>query len=206
MEKKTATIISYIFHPLFIPTYIYLLLFSQSNFFTLSLTAHGQRVVLLLIFITTALVPLAILLLLFKNTAIKEKLIMEKRQERILPLIICTVFYYANYYILANAQLHPVFQVLNIVLSLNIVVALIISFFIKISLHSIAWGAFVGILIAISILFQTPYFIGILLAIFIAGTVATSRLIVKSHQEKEIYLGFLTGFLISSAAFFLYFL
>jgi hypothetical protein len=205
MEKKIATIISYVFHPLFIPTYVYLLLFSQSNFFTLSLTDYGQKVVLLLIFITTSLAPLAILLLLFKIKAIKEKLIMEKRQERILPLIICTVFYYANYYILANAQLHPIFQVLNIVLSLNIVVALIISFFIKISLHSIAWGAFIGVFLAISVLFQTPYFVGILGLVFIAGLVGSARLILKSHQTKEIYLGYLTGFVISLAALILYF-
>ena len=205
MEKKIAQIISVITHPLLLPTYIYLLLFSKPAFYTLSLTAQGHKTVILIVFITTAITPLSIILLLFRNKSIKDKLMMEKRQERIFPLIVVAMFYYANYYVLSGLPLHPAFQVLNIVFSINIVIALIISFFWKISLHTISWGALVGVLCAFTVILQTPFLTYILAGIIVSGIVASARLILKSHQNSEVYLGFLTGFAVSIISFILYF-
>jgi len=205
MEKKIAQIISVITHPLLVPTYIYLILFSKPAFYTLSLTAQGHKTVVLIVFIITAITPLSIILLLFRNKSIKEKLMMEKRQERIFPLIVVAFFYYANYYVLSGIPLHPVFHVLNILFSVNIVITLIISFFWKISLHTISWGAFVGVLSVFTVLLQTPFLLYILVGILLSGIVATARLILKSHQNLEIYLGFLTGFLVSIFTYLLYF-
>lgn len=206
MEKKIVQIVSVLTHPLLLPTYIYLVLFSIPAYYNLTLTSHGQRTVIFVVFIATALTPLSIILLLLRNKSIKDKIVMEKRHERILPLIITSLFYYANYYLLATIPLHPVYQIINIIFSIIIVVALIVSFFWKVSLHMIGWGALVGILIAFSLFMESNLLWYILGAICISGIVASARLILKSHHNNQVYLGFLMGFGISIISFFIYFL
>ena len=73
--------------------------------------------------------------------------------------------------------------------------------FYKISFHTIAAGSLVSLLMNImpySSYNLTPLFI---LSIVLAGLIATSRLILKAHEPKEVYMGLLAGYF---AMFFSY--
>jgi membrane-associated phospholipid phosphatase len=57
----------------------------------------------------------------------------------------------------------------------------------------IAMGGIVGLIIGLIFRLNADMLFYLALAIIVSGVVATSRLILKAHNPKEIYSGFLLG-------------
>jgi 4-hydroxybenzoate polyprenyltransferase len=73
-----------------------------------------------------------------------------------------------------------------------------INFWWKISIHSVGAGALAATVFVLSLKMHTPllwYMIPVILA---AGLILTSRLKLNSHNPNQVWVGFLTGFLVIS--------
>jgi len=191
--STTARITSIIFHPLLIPTIGFLLLFSSGFYFAV-IPWNLKWFILMVIFISTCLIPAISIRLLSISPRFDLK--MEKGTDRVLPLIFSSISFYMGYLILGRIQSFSVFQ-LFLVASILVQIALvIISLQWKISAHSAAIGGLVGGFFALSVRLQeNPVFILISL-ILISGMVCTSRLILQKHTNLQVYSGFLLGLLI----------
>jgi hypothetical protein len=195
--STTARITSIIFHPLLIPTIGFLLLFSSGLYFAV-IPWNLKRFILLVVFISTCLIPLISIGLLSVSPRFDIK--MEKGTDRVLPLIFSSISFYMGYLILGRIQSFPVFQVFLVASILVQIALVIISLQWKISAHAAAIGGLVGGFFALSIRLQeNPVFILILL-ILISGIVCTSRLILQKHTNSQVYSGFLLGLLIMGLA------
>jgi hypothetical protein len=195
--STTARITSIIFHPLLIPTIGFLLLFSSGLYFAV-IPWNLKRFILLVVFISTCLIPLISIGLLSVSPRFDVK--MEKGTDRVLPLIFSSISFYMGYLILGRIQSFPVFQVFLVASILVQIALVIISLQWKISAHAAAIGGLVGGFFALSIRLQeNPVFILILL-ILISGIVCTSRLILQKHTNSQVYSGFLLGLLIMGLA------
>jgi hypothetical protein len=76
--------------------------------------------------------------------------------------------------------------------------AAIITFFWKISVHSLGIGGIVGILLIISSMVpESPVNYLLLAAILISGIVLSARLKLQAHTQAQVYVGFLLGLFIS---------
>lgn len=121
---------------------------------------------------------------------------MESRQERILTLAISGVFYYLTWWMLRHMHLSLVFQLFMIGTFYTLVSTVLINLFWKISLHMVAAGGATGLFISISLLLIQPVQAIIVLTILMSGIIGFARLKLESHNQAQIYLGWIVGFFV----------
>ena len=201
MKKSLATTVSWVAHPLLMPTFLFLLL---QKFVPGILEPMGQRVtlyLLLLIFITTFLIPVLSLLGLRGARSI-SRISMEERKDRLLPFTFITIFYFITAYLFrVKLELNPVLQIMLISISLIVLTVTIITFFWKISIHAAGAGGLAGFLLALAYLYPDHRiylpFAGMLL---LSGMIMSSRLKLNAHSPAQVYGGFMLGMAISFAS------
>ena len=187
---KTARIISIIGHPIFHPTWmmIILLLSGLTRF-----TPGNDLSFLTITFAMTFLVP-ALIIVMMKRWHVIESFEMENRDDRLGPLFIMIMFLYVTLRFFNKIQLFSIFSFYLTTVIVVTILAFIITFFWKISLHALGWGnltACLFIMTLASARLYLPYFIG---SIIISGIVAAVRLKLESHSNAQIYSGFAMGF------------
>ena len=191
----TARVTSFIFHPLLIPTFGFLLLFNSDFYFSI-LPWNVKRYMLLVVFLSTCVLPAISILIL--SLSPKFDLNMEKNTDRVLPLFISSISYYLGYLLLKRLPVFPVYDVL-LIGSVLVQIALIpISMRWKISAHAAAIGGLFGGVLGLSFRLQENPVHLLSLLILTAGLVGSSRLILEKHTQSQVYAGFLTGFWILS--------
>jgi hypothetical protein len=187
-----AKLVSYVFHPLFIPTYVFLtlsLLFPTD----FQVTQRPFKIQLISIFWMSAFFPAFATFLLWK-LKFAESILLKTQKERIAPYIITMVFYWWLWYLSKNFTDQPfVLRAFFLGVFLTTPPALVINNFIKISMHAIAVGSAAMFMIVVAFFYGTQLTLPISVAIFIGGLVCTSRLVISDHTNKEIYLGFGLG-------------
>ncbi len=196
--SASARITSIVFHPLLIPTLGFLLLFNSGFYFTL-IPWGLKRMILMVVFLSTCLLPALSIGLLGINQKIDLK--MDKNSDRILPLILSSIFYYAGYMVLQRLPIFPIYKFFLVASILVQIALLFISLKWKISAHSAAIGGLLGGFLAMSFLFQENPLLILTLLVLISGMVVTSRLILEKHTNSQVYSGFLIGFLIMISVF-----
>jgi len=196
--KVLARIVSYVFHPLLFPTYgLLMLLAANPNRFG----PFGEKlhiVWLIIIFALTFLFP-AVWLLMMKRLEMIDSLNLETTKERIVPLIATATFYlWTAWMFKSNVNMKIPTDKLIFYMMLGscftIFMALCINIFMKISLHTLGAGNLLGImlpLIRISTFDLRFVFVALIL---VAGIIGASRLILKAHNQREIFTGYFVGF------------
>jgi membrane-associated phospholipid phosphatase len=199
--RRTALILSYLFQPLVVPSLIFLfLLFPVPQITGLSLVEKGF--VLLMIFLTTFIIPLFSLITM-RLTNNLTSFQMESKEDRLFPFTMVTGFYILSTYLFhAKFKLEPIFVQTLATITICLVIMTGITFFWKISAHMTGISGFLAI-ISVTILKFSDYdllyyFLGIIL---LAGTIASSRLYLNAHTPLEVLGGFLLGFTVCFGAF-----
>ncbi len=187
-----AKIISYLFHPLFVPLYAVLLFFQLNAYTLLNYPWSLKIIVILIVFITTILVPFLLTYLFYR----KKYLVsfeMHNKEERNLPFIVTSIFYFITYNMFNQLKLPSIFQLFMLGGCILTVVLLFINYKWKISVHLAGIGTLVGAFIAISLLYsiEIPFLIHVL--IIVSGLIGFARLQLNSHTPLQIYTGFLLG-------------
>lgn len=193
ISNSIARVTSIVFHPLLMPTLGFFLLFNSGFYFAL-LPWSVKKFILLVVFLSTCVLPALCIGLLALNP--KFDMNMEKNTDRVLPLMLSSVFYYLGYLILQRIPIFPIYNFFIVASILVQIALLVISLKWKISAHSAAIGGLVGGFFGLSFRLQeNPVHILILL-VLIAGIVGTARLILGKHSNLQVYAGFLLGFLV----------
>jgi hypothetical protein len=216
--RAGAHFFSIVFHPLFIVTYMSLILLWTNPF------AFGYRHVaeantlLIIIVMTTVTLP-AIAVLMMKMLGWVSSFSLEDQHERIGPYIVAGIMYLSLYLHLTRAESFPVslrIAVLGTIMGLWS--CFFINNFTKVSVHAAGMGGLVAMVALTKLTFgYNQAHIGLfgganlvvpvdtLLygSIIMAGAVCTSRLILKAHILKEVYLGFIVGLVSIAVAYFI---
>jgi hypothetical protein len=189
-----AKIISYIFHPLFVPVYVaaFLLVVAEPYFFTSSSPAR-KILEIIRFFILYSFFPL-VTVLLCKALGFLQSIYLKTQKERIIPYIACNVYYFFMAYVLRHQSEYAP-EVVQFAMAIFIAssAGLIANIYMKVSMHAISMGIllmFMGILAPLQPVNYTLY---VSIAVLIAGLVCTARLIVSDHTPKEIYVGLIIG-------------
>jgi hypothetical protein len=189
--NNLAKIISAVFHPLLMPVYGMLIVFSAPTIFGY-LPVNVKKILLLIIVINDVLVPL-FLMPYFRLRNIISSWTIEDRRERTIPLIATSFFYSVTVYITLKFHI-PLFIKSFILASALLVIAVtLINFWWKISIHSVGAGALLALIAILSIKMQTPLPWLLIAAIISAGMVMSSRLWLESHKPGEVWSGFFLG-------------
>ena len=192
METRLAKILSYVLHPLLLPTYATLLSLNLPLFLMYTLNFEAKVWLILLVFGFTFLLPVSVIVIMVYFRVIKS-LEIEQSSQRTLPLLFAVVSYYALLYLLHKSGL-PAYFLYFIYGALFVLLAgVMINLVYKISLHSLAWGAAVASIIGISLKMEIDIPVIIITSILIAGLAGYSRLKLNAHNYTQVYMGFVTG-------------
>lgn len=193
-EDFFAKIISYLLHPLLMPTYGILLVLNLETYIALITPPVVKKAVYVITFVSTFLFPAVSVLILLKFKSISD-LEIRARADRKLPYIITAVSYTAGYYLIVS--LIPVSKVLNLLLlgaNAGVIIGLIINYWWKISAHMIGIGGVLGIVVGLAFRLSADLRNVIALIAVLAGLVGYARLKLKAHSPEEVYAGFIVGF------------
>lgn len=191
MSEKLAKAVSYIFHPVLIPT-LGLLLLLNSGFYFSMLSWEAKRFVLLVVFFTTCILPMLSVAIMALNP--KFDIAMPKNRDRILPLLASSIFYYLGFILLSKVQAFNELKLFMLASVLVIIALLVISFRWKISNHMAAIGGLAGTLFALSFRSGVNPVYSILIVVLVSGLVGTVRLILGKHNLWQIIAGYVLGF------------
>lgn len=195
-----AKIVSWIFHPLLLATYLF-------GLFTLFLPAgmhpireDGQLKFVLLIFCVTFVLP-ALNIFLFKALGTIGSVTLQDRRERIVPFSFVAVLYVIVTWLLyARTRIAIDDNLLKflVLIDVMVLVATFITFFYKVSVHSMAVWGFIGILLPLNkISEEGKLFIPTIIAILLAGVIMAARLQLNAHTPREVMTGAIAGLLVS---------
>jgi membrane-associated phospholipid phosphatase len=193
MPEKLAKIVSALFHPVLLPTLGFLLMFS-SGFYDSMLTIEAKQFIVLVIFFSTATLPMLAIAILALNS--KFDFLMPDSRDRIIPLLFASVFYYIGFILLSRIHFIPMFKLFMIASVLLIVALLLISFKWNISIHSAATGAVTATLLALSFRTGMNPVIAIIIVVIVSGLVGTARLLLNKNNLLQVAAGYLLGLII----------
>jgi hypothetical protein len=200
--RITAKIISWIFHPVFVPVYIILfLLYIHPSVFAGTIGSDKQWVllsdkqwVLLQAISMYGFFPLVTVLLL-KALNFISSVFLDTQRDRIIPFVICNIWYFWIWYVWRNLPGSPrEIIVLSMAIFLASAIGLMANIYMKISMHAIAMGVAISFILLLAVIQPVSSGVYISVAMLIGGLVCTARFIVSDHTQKEIYGGLLAGF------------
>lgn len=193
MSVKLAKFISIIFHPILVPALGFLLLLT-SGFYDSMLTTDAKRFILIVIFFSTATLPMLAVAILALNS--KFDILMPNNRDRIIPLFFASVFYYIGFVLLSKIHFIPMFKLYMIASVLLIVALLLISFKWNISIHMAAIGAVTATFFALSFRGGVNPVNAIVIVIIVSGLVGTARLVLNKNNLLQVAAGYILGIII----------
>lgn len=201
INNSLARVISYVFHPLFMPTYgmgmIYLLgKVPGFNIYSSDLDQEVAKFTLLSVFIATGVLPVLVALVL-KKLKVVSSLTMPKKEERFLPFLLTGIMYLTLFCLLRFYWILPldvvIFQIM-LGATLATFIGMVITFSWKISVHMIGVGGVVGITTVVSKVTDEVMLLPLIVSIICAGLVGFGRLQLKAHTLEQVVAGFFLGF------------
>lgn len=187
---KTAKIISIIGHPIFHPTWMMVILILTG---ITSFIPYNNSIFLAITVLMTCLIP-GLVIMMIKRWGLIKSMEMENRDDRPGPLFIMLLFLYAAYRYFNKIPTMSIFSFYLTSVIVVTVLAFVVSFFWKISLHTLGWGSFVAFLFIMTTVSMRIYLLYFIASIVISGIVAAARLKLESHSNTQIYVGFAMGF------------
>jgi hypothetical protein len=198
-----AHLISVVFHPLFIPTYIFLFLMQVVPYEFAGITPWELTLRLFSVFWWTAFVPAFAIFLLWRLQFVNGIMLLTQR-ERIIPFVLVMLFYWWQYYLSRHFTDQPiVLKFFYLGIFLSTVIGLIVNNYMKISLHGMAAGGAVAAVILFSWFYALPLWIYILSVTLLVGLIASARLLISDHSNKEVYAGLISGMICQLLAYLL---
>jgi len=195
-----ANILSYVLHPVFMPTIMTAVIYWLWPLSFAGVTVQQFRMWLLSIGITTAFFPLFTLLLM-KGLGFLNSFRLETTRERIIPLMATMIFYFWVSHVFNNIPSPLIIKVLLLGNFWGIIALFMFNIFVKISLHTTAAGSIVAIFLLMVMISPVNMLLPFFIALIIAGIMGTIRLILAAHTPAEIWLGYITGFLVQLGAY-----
>ncbi len=198
--KWPANLLSYLFHPIFIPLYAVLfLVYVHPSYFSGFSDSIKFRTILILV--QNAIFYPLFCILLLKGVGFITSIYLRTQQDRIIPYIACGIFFFWVFLVFKQQPIYPrILPAFMLGVFIASSAALIANIYFKISMHAIGLGGWLGLFLVIALsnsMLMTWPLAGVIL---ITGLVCTSRLLVSDHSPKEIYTGLALGVLSQFAA------
>ena len=186
METRFARLLSYILHPLLLPTLSFPVIYSLPTVFSQGLPFKALLWLFVTVFLFTFIIPVIGTLLLLYNRKIRS-LEMYEAGDRTMPLMITGISYMALYYLTRGASIPAIYLYFIYGSIIILETGMMINLFWKISLHTggLSGIAAIGMLVwPQTLLFMIPF----------VACVAWSRVVLREHTRAQVIAGCIFGF------------
>jgi hypothetical protein len=198
--RAFAKIISWMFHPVFVPLYvIYFLVYIHPYLFAGFQSPVKLISVMMAAVVSFTFFPLVTVLLL-KGLKFIDSIYLRTQKERIIPFMACMIWYFWISYVwfsfgktkYAIDIPHEAIQ-FAMACFVSTIIGLMVNIKMKVSLHAISMGIVVTFFSIMAFSQELNFGIYLSIVLFIAGLVCTARFIISDHTPAEIYVGLLAG-------------
>ena len=199
--KYIAHLLSYVLHPLFIPTYFFLFLMQVLPFEFVGITEWQLKMRLFSVAWLTAFFPAFAVFLLWR-LKLSDSIFLRTQKERIIPYVITMFFYWWMYYLSRNFTDQPIalkFFYLGIFVASAI--GMTVNNFMKVSLHAMGIAGLTTAVILVSVFYPVNNAVWVLLAVLLTALVISARLVVSDHTKIELIVGLFIGVFTQVAAY-----
>lgn len=194
-----ARIVSLVFHPLLMATYLFGLLSYTLPSVLYPINPESRNSFLLLIFLMTFALP-ALNIAFFRLVGTITSFTMEDRAQRIRPFFLIAIIYgFVTYlfFVKSRISMYDSLFKLLVLIDLLVLAAAVITLFYKVSIHSLGVMGIVGILLPLnSAAENNSLLIPTLVLVVVAGVVMSSRLQLNVHTPRQVLVGAVAGFAI----------
>lgn len=202
--RASALVLSVLFHPLLMTTYgcAFLLFGLHDSVYDFLTPAPIKWRITLLVFAVSFILPVLNIYLLYKFERLPSFLFSDRRQ-RTFPYLLSALFYFGLFYLLLDISIWNSIKLFIAGAGIAILICSLINLRYKISAHMVGLGGLFGMLLSVSYLLKmdiTLYFVAVVL---LAGLVGASRILLKEHNSGELFSGFVLGWLVQCALFFI---
>ena len=193
--KIAASILSYVFHPIFLPLYaVWFISFIHPNYF--SGFSDFERLKAVLITAQNAVFYPLFCVLLLKGVGFIDSIFLRTQKDRIIPYIASGIFFFWTFTVFKEQSVFPrILPSFMLGVFLASSGALLANIYFKISMHATGLGGLVGLFIIIAddnnMLMTWP----LSAILLITGLVCSARLLISDHTSKDIYTGLAVGLL-----------
>jgi len=198
--KLAAAVVSYLFHPLFIPVYVGWFWIYELDYFPERSGSDNIKLMISLA-VNYAVLPL-VTLLLAKTLGFVQSIYLRTARDRIIPYVASGVFYFWIWYVFHNQGFPAEVEMFTLAVFLASSIGLIANAFLMVSMHGISMGVLATYVLMLGFYTEQSFGLYISVAVFIAGLVCTARLIHSNHTTREIYTGLAIGALAQVVAAF----
>jgi hypothetical protein len=194
-DNKVSRILSYVFHPLIIPTFIITALLLSPGLYSILLPQVYKQWIVMIVCLYTYVLPITGILIL-KKLKLISSIELENRKERTIPILISSASYMALLFTIRNTDVPPILLYVLYSATFALLAGLLINIIYKISLHTLGWSALAATLIAVALRTGAPLLGLIITSLLISGIAGFARLKQNAHNQSQIYLGYLAGVLV----------
>lgn len=198
--RIAAQVVSYIFHPVFVPVYVVAFLaFVHPYLYAGFPVLLKKTAVMGAAFMAFTFFPLVTVFLL-KGLKFIDTVYLHTQKDRIIPLIACMIWYFWVWYIWKNfgktandIDMPEIAVKFAFATFLSTIAALMANIRLKISLHAISVGLMLTFMSLLAFTQSLNFGVYLSTALLITGLVCSARLIVSNHTNAEVYIGLLAG-------------
>lgn len=190
--KKAAPVISYLFHPLVMPTLGLLIILNSGTYLSL-LDPAAKRAIMFVMALGTLIFPLLMLPFLQYRQLVLKGGEANTKHEKLIPQIIILILYIITFIYFKKLPLSQVIHAYVLSVTITFFMVLVLNLRFRVSLNTAALGGLTGLIIALIFLYETDLQGFLMLAIFAGGLLGSSR-IALGEQRGEVFWGFLLGF------------
>ncbi len=189
--RTVAKVISYVFHPLFVPVYFGWFLVYVLHLFP-ALDPFRKTILIVQFFVSYTLLPLATVLI-AKALGFIQTIYLKTQKDRIIPYIATMIFYFWMWYVSKNLGFPKESVVFSLAAFLAICLGVFFNTYFKVSMHTLSMGVIITWFFIVSLNSSLNFGPYLSIALLIAGLVSSARLVNSDHRPFEVYAGLLLG-------------
>jgi hypothetical protein len=190
-QTKTAELLSVIFHPLFIPLYGLLIIYSSPTLLSF-IPSRLKMLIFLLVLTNNVLLPLALAAVLWVRGAITT-FNARDRNERVILLTFALVMYTLTALLLLRMQVPNLFRAYFISIAVVTLITLLITTFYRLSLHAAGIGGLLVLIIFMVVFYDINTVWQLTTVVVVGGAVLSSRIWLDDHSPSEVWTGMVAG-------------
>ncbi|HUH50541.1 MAG TPA: hypothetical protein VLZ11_00375 [Flavobacterium sp.] len=188
--KNFLRLFSYLFHPLFIPIMATLLYFYYGTSYSLFSNIY---LIIIQTTLITVIIPILLFFLLFLFRQVDSLMVADINQRKIPLMFQITLFFYLIKRIIRPEYFNELYFCFLASILSTFLAFILLFFKQKASLHMLGITSLTTFALLLSYHTQYNFIYLIAFLIFCCGAVASSRLVMKAHDGKELVLGTLIG-------------
>lgn len=199
--RKVAETLSVLFHPVFMPLYGLLIIYSSPTLLSF-IPSQLKRMIFILVVANNVMLPVSLAAVLYARGIIRT-FNARDRNERVILLTFSMLMYTITAGLLMKMNVPVLFRSYFISITIVTLITLAITSFYRISLHAAGIGGLLALVVFMIMLYDIKTVWQLCTVIITGGVVMSSRLYLDDHTPSEVWTGLLTGFAVMALSLFL---